>query len=189
MIRHGYVASVADAADGRRWLLSIRGAGDLVGQCGLFAGPHGTHGQHVRALTDGHAWSLRQDRFREVLARHPQGWMVLAHDLHERLEGAEERIAVMAGADAQQRLAVFVLQLAALESPDGTPRAGMIPLPLTQAELGEWIGAARETVEKILSRWVKREAVRTYRRLLEVVDVALLEKIAGIRRPVVSRAA
>jgi CRP-like cAMP-binding protein len=194
VIRHGYVASVAEAADGRRWLLSIRGAGDLVGrQCGLFPGPrgkHGTHGQRVRALTDGYAWSLRQDHFREILAHHPQGWKVLAYDLHELLEDAEERIAVMAGADAQQRLAVFVLQLLTLKSPDGTLRAGMVPIPLAQAEIGEWIGATRETVEKILARWRGRGAVRTGRRSLEVLDVAHLEKIASaIRRPTVSRAA
>ena len=47
-------------------------------------------------------------------------------------------------------------------------------MPLTQAELGEWIGTIRETVERVLARWVKRGAVRARWRSLLILDIAFL---------------
>jgi CRP-like cAMP-binding protein len=189
VIREGFVAMVAEAADGRRTLLSIRGPGDLAGEWALFGRPGVTHGLIVRPLTDGSAWSVPQDRFRQVLERNPQGWEVLARTLQNRVDAAEERISLMAGASASQRLATFVLQLLTLKAPSGARRAWMVQVPLTQGELGEWIGATRETVERVLSGWVRRGAVRVRRRYLLVLDIAYLEKIAGINRPALPRTA
>lgn len=150
----------AVAEDGRRTLLSIRGPGDLVGERALFRGPGTKYGLGARSLTDVHAWPVPQDRFRQILARHPQGWAVLASALQARLDAAEDRISLMAGASASQRLAVFILQLLPLRTPADSRYPRAMGVPLTQAELGEWIGATRETVERVLSRWVQRGAVR-----------------------------
>ena len=82
----------------------------------------------------------------------------------------------MAGASADQRLAVFILQLLSLRPPPDRRARGArfsreVEVPLTQAELGEWIGASRETVERVVARWVKRGAVHARRRSLLILDI------------------
>lgn len=107
VIREGYAGIVVVAENDRRTLLSIRGPGDLVGEQALFRGSGTKHGLRARSLTEIDAWQIPQDRFRQILGSHPQGWAALAADLQDRLAAAEERIALMASATAPQRLAVF----------------------------------------------------------------------------------
>jgi len=189
VIHDGYAGIAAVAEDGRRTLLAIRGPGDLVGEQALFRGPGMKYGLSVRSLTDVSAWPVPQHQFRRILERHPQGWAVLAKVLQDRLDAAEERITLMASASASQRLAVFILQLLSLRSPAGTRYSQAAEVPLTQAELGEWIGASRETVERVISRWVQRGAVHARRRYLLILDIAYLERIAGVSRPALPRTA
>lgn len=191
IIKSGFASTVANSADGQYTLLSIRGPGDLVGEQALFGSASEAHGLTVTGMGNGSAWRVRQDRFRQILYNHPQGWEVIARHLHTRAEAAEERICLMAGQTASRRLAVFILQLLAYgQAPLArTDQAQKVPLPLSQAELAEWIGVTRETVERIISGWTRRGMVQTGRRYLLIRDVPQLEKIADIRRDVATKAA
>jgi CRP/FNR family transcriptional regulator, cyclic AMP receptor protein len=191
VIKSGFVSAVADSESGQNTLLSIRGPGDLVGEYALFGAPSDAYGLTVRAMTEGSAWWVRRDRFRQILHDHPQGWEVLARHLHDRVAAAEDRICLMAGETPGRRLAVFLLQLLSYGQPAHTreDQGQLVPLSMSQTELAEWIGVSRETVERVLSRWVRRGIVRTGRRNLLVRDVRQLEKIAGVRRDVTAQAA
>lgn len=191
IIRSGFASTVAISANGQYTLLSIHGPEDLVGEYALFGSISEAHGLAVIGMTNGSAWRVRQDRFRQILHDHPQGWEVLARHLQGRAEAAEERICLMAGETASRRLAVFLLQLLSCGAPPlvGTDQAQKVPLPLSQAELAEWIGVSRETVERVLSGWVRRGIVQTGRRYLLIWDVPQLKKIADVRPDVGARAA
>ncbi len=191
VIESGFVSTVAITDSGQSTLLSIHGPGDLVGEHALFGNTSEAHGLTVTGMSKGSAWRVSQDRFRQILHDHPQGWEVLARHLHSRAAGAEERICLMAGETASRRLAVFLLQLLSYAEPGRAPgtRAQLVPLPLSQSELAGWIGVSRETVERVLSGWVRRGIVRTGRRYLLVRDVSQLEKIADSRHEDPVRAA
>ena len=191
VIESGFVSTVAIAESGQSTLLAIHGPGDLVGEHALFGNTSEAHGLAVTGMSKGSAWRVSQDRFRQILHDHPQGWEVLARHLHSRAAGAEERICLMAGETASRRLAVFLLQLLSYAEPARAraAQAQLVPLPLSQAELAGWIGVSRETVERVLSGWVRQGIVRTGRRYLLVRDVSQLEKIAGGRHDDTARAA
>jgi CRP/FNR family transcriptional regulator, cyclic AMP receptor protein len=190
VIRRGFLATVASAPSGQWTLLAIHGPGDLVGEEVLFGEPAMAEARGVRTLTRGSAAWVLPSRFRTLLNRHPQGWAVLARTLHQRLLAAEERICLMAGANADQRLAVFLVQLLGCGVPVEQEEGGLVvPLGLTQAELAYWVGTSRETVERILSGWVAREMVTTRRRTLVVRDLTSLQRIAGMRSAGPARAA
>jgi CRP-like cAMP-binding protein len=99
------------------------------------------------------------------------------------MAAADERICLMAGATAGRRLAVFLLQLLSHEmSRRGrNDQTHQVPLELSQSDLAEWVGVSRETVERVLSGWVGRGIVRTGRRSLLVLNIAHLQRIAGLR--------
>jgi CRP-like cAMP-binding protein len=186
VIESGFASTVAITPSGQYTLRSIHGPGDLVGEHFLFSNSSEACGQLVTGMSKGSARRVGQDRFRQVLHDHPQGWEVLARHLHDRATAAEERISLMANEPASVRLAVFLLQLLAYDEPPRAlgGRAQKVPLPLTQAQLAEWIGVTRETVERVLSGWVKRGAIQTARRSVLVLNVPYLEKIADDWRPV-----
>jgi CRP/FNR family transcriptional regulator, cyclic AMP receptor protein len=182
VIESGFVSTVATAPSRRRMLLSIHGPGDLAGERVLFGNQ--AHGLVITGMTQGSAWSVRPDRFRQILRHYPGGWEILARHQDNRLVAAQERIWLMASDTAGRRLAVFLLQLLSYNEPQQArhDQAQRVPLQLSQTELAEWIGASRETVERVLSGWGRRGIVQTGRRHLLVKDVAMLEKIVGHRR-------
>jgi CRP-like cAMP-binding protein len=189
VVEDGFVSTIADSGNGST-LLSIHGPGDLVGERSLFGTPSKAYWLAVRAMTDGSAWRVRRDRFRQILQDHPQGWEVLAHHLHDRAAAAEDRVRLMASDTATRRLAVFILQLLSYGKPARNgEQLQLVPLPLSQAELAEWIGVSRETVERVLSGWVEQGLVQTGRRHLVVRDVRQLETKAGVRRDLTKQAA
>ena len=97
----------------------------------------------------------------------------------------------MASETAGRRLAVFLLQLLSYDQQAQArcDQAQQVPLQLSQTELAEWIGVSRETIERLLSGWVRRGLMETGRRSLLVRDVPKLEKIAGVRPDITPRAA
>jgi CRP/FNR family cyclic AMP-dependent transcriptional regulator len=191
MIETGFVSTIAIAESGQSTLLAIHGPGDLVGEHALFGATTEAHGLSVTGMSKGSAWRVSQDRFRQVLHDHPQGWEVLARHLHGRVAAAEKRICLMAGETASRRLAVFLLQLLSYAEPTqpGGAQARLVPLPLSQAELAGWIGVTRETVERVLGGWVREGTVRTGRRYLLVRDVSRLKQLAVSRHDDTARAA
>jgi CRP/FNR family transcriptional regulator, anaerobic regulatory protein len=182
LIETGFVSTVAIAAShGKRTLVSIHGPGDLAGEDVLFGSPSEAYRLAMTAMTNGTAWRVGQDGFRQILDDHPQGWEILARHAHDRAAAAEERICLMAGEAAGRRLAVFLLELLSygVRAQASGNRVQRIPLPLSRTDLAEWIGVSRETVERVLGVWVQRGIVRTGRRDLIVRDIPGLEKIAG----------
>lgn len=182
LIEKGFVSTTAIAASHRqRTFLSIHGPGDLAGEHVLFGGPTEAYRLAMTAITNGSAWRVDQHRFRKILDDHPQGWEMLARHEHDRAAAAEERICLMAGENADRRLAVFLLQLLSHDEPSrlADDQAQRIPLPLSRKDLAEWVGVSRQTIERVLSVWVQRRLVRTGRRDLVVQDIPGLEKVAG----------
>lgn len=185
VIESGFVSTVANAESGQYTLLSIHGPGDLIGEHALFGNASHAYGIAVTAMTNGSARHVRKDRFRQILHGYPQGWEVLARHLHNRAAIAEERICLMANESARQRLAVFLLQLLAYDQSPRAPddRAQEVPVPLSKAQMAEWIGVSRETVQRVLREWARNGIVQTRRSSLLVNDVRHLQKIAGAWRP------
>ena len=172
-------------------LLSIRGAGELVGEeaailddlsLGAAAG-YGTGRFMVTALTDGDARVFSAEQLRRFLAEHPALLWPIAAGLCERLAAAEARIASAARDNADCRLARLLCDL---ERHGGVPDydevpGTQIPLKLSQAELASWIGSCRETVDRILARWRSRGIISTRYRTIIVHDLETLARIAGIQ--------
>lgn len=105
----------------------------------------------------------------------------MVSDLQARLSEAELRLGGIASEGANRRRARVLLSLSMSTALAGVERTS---LRLSQAELASWIGASRETVERVLRDWRKREIIETGYRSVTVLRLEDLMRIAGMRQAV-----
>jgi CRP/FNR family transcriptional regulator, cyclic AMP receptor protein len=167
----GWAKVTGTTADGHEVVLAVRGPGDLVGESAVLA--RRVRSATVTALDRVHALLVPADRFTAFLDAHPRTWRLLSGTFVHRLDDADRRVRDQASASGAQRLADLLLHLADLSeryvppAPDGSI---VIRPPLSQEELGSWVGASRETVARALHGWRRQGLVRTGWRRITVVD-------------------
>jgi CRP-like cAMP-binding protein len=96
--------------------------------------------------------------------------------LCERLRAADQQMAEFALSPVPVRLAKALLRLA---TSDGQPVNGrpVERVHLTQRELGNVIGATRESVNKYLRAWQRKGCVRIADRLIVITNRAAVEDL------------
>jgi CRP/FNR family cyclic AMP-dependent transcriptional regulator len=113
---------------------------------------------------------LTRSHLEQLSVRRPSLAIELAAALSRRLGEAEERLEYLAYHSVADRLALALLRRR--RSEDGR-------LEATHQELGDMVGASRETVTKLLHRLQRRGAIRVRPRCVQVIDpealAALLE--------------
>jgi CRP/FNR family transcriptional regulator, cyclic AMP receptor protein len=172
-ILDGSVRISVPSSDGKEVVLAILHAGEVFGEIALLDGKGRT--ADARAMTRCNIAVL--DR-RDVLAffqRQPNAWPKLVEVLCERLRRTDEHLAEMALLEIPLRLAKALLRLLARDARAGGAAA---QVGLTQRELGNMVGASRESVNKCLNEWQRRGIVRIDDNIITIVDRALLKQLA-----------
>ena len=170
----GSVRISVPSPEGKEIVLAILHAGEVFGEIAVLDGKGRT--ADARALTE---CSLAVLDRREVLSffeRHPQAWLRLVEVLCERLRVTDQHIAEVALLELPARLAKAMLRVSAAE-PDAKGRAAP-QVALSQRELGNIVGASRESVNKCLSDWQRRGIVKIEENFIRISNPAALEKLA-----------
>ncbi|HUI95898.1 MAG TPA: Crp/Fnr family transcriptional regulator [Xanthobacteraceae bacterium] len=172
-ILDGSVRISVPSSEGKEVVLAILHAGEVFGEIALLDGKGRT--ADARAMSRCNIAML--DR-RDVLAffqRHPDAWPKLVEVLCERLRRTDEHLAEMALLEIPLRLAKALLRLLASDARTGGAAA---QVGLTQRELGNMVGASRESVNKCLNEWQRRGIVRIDDNIITIVDPTLLRQLA-----------
>lgn len=133
------------APDGREQILRRLGPRDVVGEIALIDGR--PRSADVHAVTRSRVLVLERRAVLDEVARDPAFALALLRLLCERLRATSAALEAMLFHDSGTRLAAVLLSLSG-------GREGA-HVDLTQSELGEIAGAARETVNKKLREWEK----------------------------------
>lgn len=158
VIEEGYV-KVARSHAGREVVLSVHGAGELMGEIALL--DRRDHAAAVTSLTPGAALHLPAAAFWDLLGDRPHLNRAIIGTVTTRLRDAGRQRAEQLAAPAIVRVAGRIAWLAErFGAADGD--AVRIDVPLTQAELSSWAGVSRETGVRALrqlrdARWVRLE--------------------------------
>jgi CRP/FNR family transcriptional regulator, cyclic AMP receptor protein len=191
------------SARGRETLLEIRNPGDLLGEREVLYSPDAplpsgpgqglgpvipVAGYGRRAPRNATATALRPvqalvipgNEFTGFMRSEPGAMAAMARDLEGRLTSAERRISGVSSESANRRLARALLSLSAATD---LPGVGQTVLELTQGEMASWIGASRETVERVLRDWRGRGIVETRYRGIVILRLGDLMRIAGSQPP------
>jgi CRP/FNR family transcriptional regulator, cyclic AMP receptor protein len=174
VILEGRVKLAVTTEDGDESLLGVRGPGDLVGElAALDAQSRLATAVAIEPLT---VQSLTAEEFRAFLAEHPSAALELTLMLIGRLREADRRRAEFGVHDTTRRVAHLLAELAAEHQP---PEDGPTRVQLSQQEIGELIGASRESVARALSALRDQQLVTTGRRSVTVIDLDGLRSFNG----------
>jgi CRP/FNR family transcriptional regulator, cyclic AMP receptor protein len=157
--------------DGREAVMALLGPGEVLGELSIFE--PGVRTSDATAIEDTVALVLSHDHFRPFLEAHPAVAIHLLEVLALRLRETNEALQDAIFSDVPGRLAKRFLDLAGrygVEDADGT----LIELALTQEELAQMVGAARESVNKAVASFVARGWLAMRGRKYVVTDEASL---------------
>lgn len=107
----------------------------------------------------------------------------LVEMLGKNLLETQHRLADLALKNVASRVAALLLQLAhsqlAREGRNGAPLVGSVEVACTHEELGQGVGACRETVTKLLNEWRAQELVELQRGRIVLRDVPRLTRLGA----------
>jgi CRP/FNR family cyclic AMP-dependent transcriptional regulator len=148
IILHGTVKIHVEQSDGRDVILSILGAGDLLGEMSLID----SMGRSASALTLENSLMLWMDKdtFNHLLDEFPPVARNLVRILSARVRLSDQLIQALATLDVYGRVARQLLAFAeryGLPTADGETR---IPIALTQGDIADLVGASRKRVNQVM---------------------------------------
>jgi len=161
---------------GSERILAIFGPGSLIGEFAVIDGQ--PRSATVSTLEECEMAVLDVEAFRDFLAAHPSVGIKLLAVLAGRVRDLTTRLEDRAFLEVPARLAKQLLWLAENHG-ERSGSGAHIELRLSQQELGDLIGATRESVNKYLSEWTRNGVLRQARERMEIFDLEALRAIAA----------
>lgn len=169
----GEVKLACTLESGREVMLGIRGPGELLGELSALDGI--PRSAAAIALSDVEAWVLGLSDWNAFVDASPAAMRELLRTLAQRLRESDRATIEFTQHDAVGRLVVRLLELADRYG-SATDAGVRIELPISQEEIGTWIGASRESVGKALQSLRDVGWVETGRRTIVLLDREALER-------------
>jgi CRP/FNR family transcriptional regulator, cyclic AMP receptor protein len=169
----GEVRISMPSADGKEVVLAIVHAGEVFGEIAMLDGK--PRSADAKALTDCNLAVLDRRDVLAVLERNPTAWLGLVEVLCSRLRHTDQHLVELALLELPVRLAKTLLRMV---DAAGARAANRMDLRLSQYELANVVGAARESVNKCLHEWQRAGIIRMERRVITIADRPALEAMA-----------
>jgi CRP/FNR family cyclic AMP-dependent transcriptional regulator len=161
--------------EGKEILLATMQPGDFFGEIALLDGK--ARSADATAITACSLAVLERRDVLDFLERHPHAWLGLVQVLCRRLRTTTEQTAEVALLDLPGRLAKTLLRLAGVDQ-DGQPANSALQISLSQRELGNIVGATRESINKCLREWQRNGVIKTENNLITIKNRVALKKLA-----------
>ena len=175
LLLRGCTKVLGNSADGRAVLLSVRVAGDLVGELAALDG--GPRSASVVAATRIAARAIARPAFLRYLDERPRAARVIHRMVIAELRRATRHRIDVTVASTTVRLALVLDHLAGAY---GQLRTGgvHIDVPMSQPDLASLVGVSEPTLHRALAGLRERDIIRTAYRHLVVRDLPALRALA-----------
>ena len=159
IILHGTVKIHVEPGDGRDVILSILGAGDLLGEMSLID----SVGRSANAVTLENSLMLWMDKgtFNQLLNDFPPVARNLVRILSARVRLSDQLIQALATLDVYGRVARQLLAFAERYGRTGEDGEIRIPIALTQGDIADLVGASRKRVNQVMVSFKGQDLVGT----------------------------
>jgi CRP/FNR family transcriptional regulator, cyclic AMP receptor protein len=173
----GEVKLSINSSEGKRLILSIAKAGEVLGLSSVLSGMPSEMTAEV--LYPSRIAVIDRDQFLAFMGRHPEVYQVVTQELSLQYKIACEQLRTVAlSGSAPEKLARLLLEWS--ENGQKTEAGMRFRFSLTHEEIGEFIGASRETVTRTLSTFKSRRLVAFHGSILEIPSRVALEHLAGV---------
>lgn len=173
----GWVMLYELLADGRRQILNFALPGAVLG---FHRDPQAPMTYSAQALTRVRLCVVTADRLMPFLERHPAFALQLAGMIEQNEALAFQHLTSVGRRSARERLAHLLIELFCRVQLAQDSHGPSIPLPLTQAHLGDAVGLTPVHVNRTL-RDLRQAGLVTIRQgRLQVLDFAGLAAVAGL---------
>lgn len=172
ILKKGKVQLYRVAEDGRRLVTAIVQAGSIFGEMPLVS--QRMHDNIAEAMEDCTLCVMGRADVEHLLTTKPRLALNIISILADRLAAAEQRIEIQAYGSVRQRLAGLLLKLA---STDGEVTGA------SHQQLGELIGASRETVTRMLGDLKSDGMIDLGRSHIRIKSIEGLREITGPDTP------
>lgn len=174
----GRLKVASSGPDGRDMVLGIMAEGEVFGEVALLDG--GLRSATCTAVEPCELLVVERAQFLELLEQSPGIAVKLLHVLSGRLRRLSQRSEDAAFLDVPGRLARSLLDLATRfgERRHDSGRGIFITLKLSQQELGDLVGATRESVNKHLNEWTRQGFLELHGGRMVIADIDSVRRLA-----------
>lgn len=174
-IMRGVVKLTRMMPDGRQQIVGLQFAPDFLGRPFAIESPHS-----AEAATDAEICTFPRHMLERLIGRSPD----LEHRLHQQtlkeLDEARDWMLTLGRKNAQEKVASFLHLIATHYDPD-TVDGAAFDLPLSRADIADFLGLTIETVSRQFTKLRKDGVIRIENnRHVTVPDIERLQQFAGI---------
>jgi CRP/FNR family transcriptional regulator, cyclic AMP receptor protein len=177
IIQAGYLKVFVSSPSGSLSTLAVMGAGEIFGELSLLDG--GPRSASVTSMTRVELLVIDREPFLRLIEAQPRVGIAIMGVLARRLRRVSERSDDLAGMCVASRLAKQLLSLAENHGFRLGPSRLRLGVRMSQRELGELVGATRESVNKHLRAWQEESIVTEEGGYLAITNLDLLRSIAA----------
>jgi len=176
VVLDGEVKLSINSSDGRRLSFHIAKAGEVLGLSPTLSG--GEYEMTADTLYPAKVAHISRQVFLQFLSRHPEVYPVVTREISRSFNLACEQLRMVGlSTSVPERLARLLLVWS--DEPGQKPeRSARCRVSMTHEEIGEFIGASRETVTRTLSIFKNRHLVAQHGCTLTIPNRVALESYA-----------
>jgi CRP/FNR family cyclic AMP-dependent transcriptional regulator len=176
IVLEGEVKLSINSSDGRRLSLRIARKGEWLGLTSSLSGA--PYEMTAETVYPAKLVPVGRREFMGFLMRHPEAYQALSEELtREYLMACEQLRTVGLSSSAPEKLARLLLDWS--ENGQKVEQGTRVRFSMTHEEIGEFIGASRETVTRTLSTFKSRRLVAFHGSTLTIPSKAALANYAG----------
>ena len=169
VVRSGCISIFLATLEGRELVINEMHTGDCFGELSLITDQPRSTGALARESSE--VISIPRDVFLKGLEAEPELMRRVLETTALRLRVSSERESALAFLDSSARIAKVLLQLDQQADNEGV-------ISITQEDLAQYVGLARQTVAQTLGRWRRVGWVETGRVRIVVKNREALERLA-----------
>lgn len=177
IVLSGEIKLSINSSDGKRLILNIAKSGEVLALSSVLSGQPSEMTAEV--FYPSRIAIVERDQFLAFMARHPEVYQVVTQELSQQYKVACEQLRTVAlSGSAPEKLARLLLEWS--ENGQKTEAGMRFRFSLTHEEIGEFIGASRETVTRTLTTFKSRHLVAFHGSILEIPSKLALQRVAGV---------
>jgi CRP/FNR family transcriptional regulator, cyclic AMP receptor protein len=176
IVLEGEVKLSINSSDGRRLSLRIARKGELLGLSSALSGQ--AYEMTAETVYPAKLLPIGRREFLGFVMRHPEAYQIFSEELTREFTMACEQLRTVGlASSAPEKLARLLLDWS--ENGQSIDKGAKFRFSMTHEEIGEFIGASRETVTRTLSTFKSRRLVSFHGSTLTIPNKAALANYAG----------